>query len=364
MQKRIIILLIIIITIILVGIAIFFGFKSYHFKLTSNLDAVLLNEDYEIPSFSAEIFNKDLSKYVDITSEIDNKVIGEYKIDYKLKWLFIKDAISIKVKVIDNISPIISLLGKDNITIYVGDKYKEEGVTITDNYDSNLKPEITSDIDVNKVGDYLVNYTAKDSSGNTASVSRKVKVIKKIVVPQIIVTDNNKWYQNIIEGPTYIKGILLVNKKYKLPSTFNPGVDVTANAALNEMFSAAKNEGYIMKLISGFRSYNTQVSLYNNKLKTRTREDVDKTNARPGHSEHQSGLAFDIDSLSSNYINTPNGKWLSTHAHLYGFIIRYPKDKTSITGYSYEPWHIRYVGVEHATYMYNNNLCLEEYLGV
>ena len=117
-------------------------------------------------------------------------------------------------------------------------------------------------------------------------------------------------------------------------------------------------------LVSGYRSYYDQKSTYNYWVSVYGQKDADTISARPGHSEHQTGLAFDITSLNSSYGETEEGIWLRENCFKYGFIIRYPKGKEHITGYAYEPWHIRYVGVEHATYIMNNNLTLEEYLGI
>ena len=91
---------------------------------------------------------------------------------------------------------------------------------------------------------------------------------------------------------------------------------------------------------------------------------ADTYSARAGHSEHQTGLAFDVGKIDDNYGNTKEGVWLKNNAHIYGFIIRYPKGKEHITGYKYEPWHIRYLGVDIATKVYNKGVTLEEYLGI
>ena len=87
----------------------------------------------------------------------------------------------------------------------------------------------------------------------------------------------------------------------------------------------------------------------------------DKVSARPGFSEHQTGLAIDINSLDESFENTVAGKWLAENSSKYGFILRYPKGKEGITGYNYEPWHLRYVGKKLATYLYKHNLVFEEY---
>ena len=163
---------------------------------------------------------------------------------------------------------------------------------------------------------------------------------------------------------TYIQGILIANKTYPLPSTYNPGVDSTANSALNELFAAASKDGLNLFVASGFRSYSTQKQLYDNYAARDGAAEADRYSARPGHSEHQTGLAFDINMADSSFEGTPEAKWLAKNSHKYGFVIRYPQGKEHITGYIYEPWHIRYLGVKTATDVYNSGLCLEEYLGI
>ena len=91
---------------------------------------------------------------------------------------------------------------------------------------------------------------------------------------------------------------------------------------------------------------------------------ADTYSARPGHSEHQTGLAIDLNDVTDNFGNSREGKWVAAHCHEYGFIIRYPKGKQKITGYMYEPWHVRYVGVKLATKIHDSGLTLEEYLGI
>ncbi len=167
-----------------------------------------------------------------------------------------------------------------------------------------------------------------------------------------------------IAGPTYIGGILVVNKTYPLPSDYNPGLDATCKAQFDALAAAAAKEGLNIWLASGFRSYSRQATIYNNYLNWYGQEKTDTLSARPGHSEHQTGLAIDVNSITDAFANTPEAPWLTEHAHEFGFIIRYPKGKEHITGYKYEPWHIRYLGVETATAVYNSGLCLEEYLGI
>lgn len=164
---------------------------------------------------------------------------------------------------------------------------------------------------------------------------------------------------------TYIDGILIVNKTYPLPKSYAPGWDATASEKLLEMFAAAKDEeGLYYKVLSGYRSYVDQTIIYNGYVARDGQAAADRYSARPGHSEHQSGLAFDLNKTSTSFGETPEGIWLKDNCHRFGFIIRYPKDKEEITGYMYEPWHVRYLGVETATAVYESGLCLEEYLGI
>lgn len=165
-------------------------------------------------------------------------------------------------------------------------------------------------------------------------------------------------------GATYVDGILIANKTYGLPSTYAPGLDSTTESQFNALSAAAAQEGLNIWLASGYRSYDYQSRIYNNYVSIYGSETADTFSARPGHSEHQTGLAIDVNSIDDSFAGTPEAIWLENHAHEYGFIIRYPKGKESITGYKYEPWHIRYLGVETATAVYNSGLTLEEYLGI
>ncbi|MBQ9975962.1 MAG: D-alanyl-D-alanine carboxypeptidase family protein [Clostridia bacterium] len=183
-------------------------------------------------------------------------------------------------------------------------------------------------------------------------------------------TDNKDVYSTVnvtvVPQPdlTYIDGILIVNKTYPLPNTYAPGWETEASGPLWEMISAAKAEGINLWMTSGYRSYYDQEYIYNGYVARDGQAEADTYSARPGHSEHQTGLAYDLNDLASNFGETAEGKWVAENCHKYGFIVRYPKEKEAITGYIYEPWHIRYLGVEKATEVYESGLCLEEFLGI
>lgn len=170
-------------------------------------------------------------------------------------------------------------------------------------------------------------------------------------------------YYDTVE-PTYIDGVLLVNKEYALPRDYGDGADPEAYQAFLKLQAGARWAGYSMPMLSGYRSFDYQDELYNDYVMADGRDLANTYSAWPGHSEHQTGLAFDVGRISMQFANTGAGQWLARHAHEYGFIIRYPAGKEDITGYQYEPWHIRYLGVDLATKVYESGLCLEEYLGV
>ena len=174
-------------------------------------------------------------------------------------------------------------------------------------------------------------------------------------------------YSIVVEnGVTYIDGVLIVNKTYSLPSSYGNGLTDEVSTAFQKMKNAATKDGITLSIISGYRSYSRQDTIYHNYVQRDGKSEADTYSARPGHSEHQSGLAFDLNSLESSFANTKEGKWLNEHAYEYGFILRYPKGKTNETGYVYEPWHFRYVGEELAKKLYNdgNWITLEAYFGV
>ena len=180
-----------------------------------------------------------------------------------------------------------------------------------------------------------------------------------------------------IDGVTYIDGILVVNKTYSLPESFTAPnsngygycltclTDETINA-FNEMKADAQSIGLNLYISSGYRSYSYQETLYNNYVNQDGKEEADTYSARPGHSEHQTGLAFDLNTIDDSFAYTEEGKWVKDNCYKYGLILRYPKGKEDKTGYQYESWHLRYVGKELAQKLYNdgNWITLEEHFNI
>src|SRR5690606_25696674 len=201
---------------------------------------------------------------------------------------------------------------------------------------------------------YKVNY-----AGKTGYVSSQYL--------KLLTSDNPKL--TVKNGITYVDGVIVVNKRYSLPSTYNPGESKEARSAFNKMLADAKQKNISFQVISGFRTYDYQKNLYNRYVKTYGEAEASRFSAKAGHSEHQTGLTFDIGGpneahwLKQSFDKTAEGKWLAANAHRFGFIMRYPNGKEGVTGYMYEPWHFRYVGVERATKIFNSGKTIEEYYG-
>lgn len=198
------------------------------------------------------------------------------------------------------------------------------------------------------------------------------------------------FYGDIVTLTNPESTLALVNKNYALPEDYvptdlvylentplyAPGRNNEANylreiaaQALTEMFETAKQEqGYTLIARSGYRSYETQVGLYRHYVQTNGQWYADAYSARAGHSEHQTGLTIDVTSrsvssgLSATFGTSPEGQWVAQNCHKFGFIIRYPDGRTDEVGYEYEPWHLRYVGIDAATEIFENNSILEDYL--
>lgn len=178
--------------------------------------------------------------------------------------------------------------------------------------------------------------------------------------------------------------LILLNRNYRLPDGYVPPkletvvegssekLDSRVAGFYHQMYNAALADGITLTPVSGYRSVARQKRNFENRIAMYEKQGLNKVDATvkasqivllPGTSEHNAGLAMDICSLSVSFENTAEFRWLDAHAHEYGFILRYPKDKTHITNITYEPWHYRYVGVEVATELKTSGMVLEEYLG-
>lgn len=174
-----------------------------------------------------------------------------------------------------------------------------------------------------------------------------------------------------VSQPTIINGIVLANKKHPLPTNYNPGENPVARQKVNKLISDAQALGLnVSNQVSGFRAYSTQAGLYNNYVAAHGKQEADRFSARPGYSEHQTGLVFDLidnqgqllGAEGTNESSKKAAEWLEKNAHKYGFIVRYKPEFVEKTGYMEESWHIRYVGEDVAKTIHERNISLEEYL--
>lgn len=359
-------MLIAVIGFLIVGIA---GLWWYMHKDHEALDAMkieFLSEKAEIEygaEFDANQLIKSVKGELKTVPAIDTKKLGKQEITFIITKDGIDKKIPYTVEVKDHQAPVI-VLKAEQLELSINEAFQLDDyiTSVKDIVDGELTKSdeetkggywIKGNVDATKAGTYDIMIHAMDLNGNTAE-----KTIKVIVKEQGETKTSGT--TGDIE-PTYINGILLVNKTHGLPKDFGE-TDPTAYAALQQLQADASKAGYDIPLMSGYRSYDYQVQLYNNYVAQEGQEAADTYSARPGFSEHQTGLTFDIGQMEYDYGDTPAGTWLHTHAHEYGFIIRYPEGKEAITGYRYEPWHVRYVGVEHATAVYQKGITLEEYL--
>lgn len=185
------------------------------------------------------------------------------------------------------------------------------------------------------------------------------------------------YYQDMVATDTNKDVLMLVNKYNYLSSSYVPkdletidanysrGVNNklrhVAKVAFEKMAAAAKLDNIIIFNQSAYRSYQSQVTIYNRSVASYGVEESDKTSARPGNSEHQTGLTLDINSVDNSFKNTSEYQWLIKNSYKYGFILRYPENKEEITGYAYEPWHYRYVGLDAASKINEEGITFDEY---
>lgn len=200
------------------------------------------------------------------------------------------------------------------------------------------------------------------------------------VVALINVDAYKDWYKEIVNSDISKDNLLIVNKFYKLNNDYEPDdlvaisnwyaydkathMRAEAYDKFVSMYNAAKTDGMTLIINSSYRTYAYQEDLWNRKKTAEGQESADNFVARAGHSEHQTGLAIDITTYgvkNFNFEEFEEFEWMQKNAYKYGYILRYPKDKEYITGYSYESWHYRYVGVEVATYIYQNQITFDEY---
>lgn len=289
------------------------------------------------------------------------------------------------VQIQDTTAPVIQC--SSTVNVLVGSNPDMTSIaSATDNSNEEVTPQLSGSYSTDEVGSFDLTFTASDPSGNEAAVDFTLNVIDAADYEQIsdslkdedgnitFMTDNG--YQGTIDsdGVVSVEDIIIVSSSTPLPSTYGSGIDADALNAFTEMRSAAAADNVSIYLMYAFRSYSQQSYRYSNMVRYYGEEAASIYCAEAGCSEHQTGLAFDVntsndrasDELASQFVETDAGAWLIENCYKYGFIIRYPEGKEAVTGYAYAPWHIRYVGTDLAEQLYNDGdwITLEEYFGL
>lgn len=318
---------------------------------------------------------------VNITNEIKYKKVKIDKLKtYPITYQVGDTKFMYKMKVVDTTAPI--LTGESTVTLKQGETFDQAILNLKaiDNFDKDISDQITckDTVDTSIPKEYPLLYTVKDSSGNTS----KLEVMVIVEAKEIVNNETNQANSagssnsqpsgiNIVSNPNDIT--VMINKQNKLPDGWAPS-DLTsignnhylryeAAISLNQMRQDAMNSGIPFNVVSSYRTQAYQANLYNNYY---ANDPINAPfySALPRTSEHELGLAIDVSydyALHDDLQNSSLGQWLAAHAHEYGWIMRYPYGKTNITGYVFEAWHYRYVGVNLATALRNSGLTMEEY---
>ena len=368
--KIIIVISVLVVVILIIG-GIYLNSKRLVLEYENNIEVDVNEKIYNLDA----IKNIKNGKIITKRELVNTTKLGKVKVSFQVENFF-KKRVKYKyiVNVVDKEAP--KIIFKNELESEIGEEIDLlKDVTVEDNSKENIIPQVEGEYDINKSGDYKLYYIAEDTSGNKAKEEFILHIKEKNVEKQVTSNDNqgttsfttSKGFKGVTKnGVTYIEGYLVVNKTYTLPSSYGNGLTNATTEAFNNMQAAAKADGLNIYISSGFRSYSYQKTLYNNYVNRDGVVAADTYSARAGHSEHQSGLAFDVNTINDSFANTEEGKWLNDNCYKYGFILRYPKGKSDETGYQYEPWHFRYVGVELAEKLYNNGnwITVEDYFGI
>ena len=216
----------------------------------------------------------------------------------------------------------------------------------------------------NNLEKYLSYVTLHDLSAT--EVIREVNVgLYRGYYEDMVATDVSKNYLMIVNKYYYLTGEFEPDDLETISNGCNGGGNPTlrhdARVQFENLCNDAKKLGLNIHSVSAYRSYATQVRVYNSKVQNRGQAVADTISARPGNSEHQTGLTLDVNQTSSEFAKTNEYTWLQNNAYKYGFIERYPKDDVKITGYDWEPWHYRYIGIEEATKLHEEGITFDEY---
>ena len=380
-KKKIVILILLIIILIILTILLI---QHLLFKNDKNIFSSLNNYKEENYNLYVSYYDKnnDLDKekivnFINYCSQSNIDCVNSY--DKLIEYYTLDD---FKLENLDkyvNLKNKYSTIENSNIIKLINNELEEYIENI--NTDQSLKDENNKDYIVN----FLLNlinekYYKKDNLERYVNYySKNNNLTSKEIVTNVNSNLDTPFYENYESTDTSKDTLMIVNKHYKIENNYKPGNLVTVLSEhgypnkiradvyeeFKKMYNAAKNDNVSIFIASPYRSYSDQNSLYTYYVNTDGKQNADTYSARPGFSEHHTGLAMDLIPEYGldldTFENSDGFKWMQENAYKYGFILRYPKDKEYITGYIYEPWHYRYVGISAATTIKNEGLTFEEY---
>ena len=380
-KKKIVILILLIIILIILTILLI---QHLLFKNDKNIFSSLNNYKEENYNLYVSYYDKnnDLDKekivnFINYCSQSNIDCVNSY--DKLIEYYTLDD---FKLENLDkyvNLKNKYSTIENSNIIKLINNELEEYIENI--NTDQSLKDENNKDYIVN----FLLNlinekYYKKDNLERYVNYySKSNNLTSKEIVTNVNSNLDTPFYENYESTDTSKDTLMIVNKHYKIENNYKPDNLVTVLSEhgypnkiradvyeeFKKMYNAAKNDNVSIFIASPYRSYSDQNSLYTYYVNTDGKQNADTYSARPGFSEHHTGLAMDLIPEYGldldTFENSDGFKWMQENAYKYGFILRYPKDKEYITGYIYEPWHYRYVGISAATTIKNEGLTFEEY---
>ena len=380
-KKKIVILILLIIILIILTILLI---QHLLFKNDKNIFSSLNNYKEENYNLYVSYYDKnnDLDKekivnFINYCSQSNIDCVNSY--DKLIEYYTLDD---FKLENLDkyvNLKNKYSTIENSNIIKLINNELEEYIENI--NTDQSLKDENNKDYIVN----FLLNlinekYYKKDNLERYVNYySKNNNLTSKEIVTNVNSNLDTPFYENYESTDTSKDTLMIVNKHYKIENNYKPDNLVTVLSEhgypnkiradvyeeFKKMYNAAKNDNVSIFIASPYRSYSDQNSLYTYYVNTDGKQNADTYSARPGFSEHHTGLAMDLIPEYGldldTFENSDGFKWMQENAYKYGFILRYPKDKEYITGYIYEPWHYRYVGISAATTIKNEGLTFEEY---
>ena len=380
-KKKIVILILLIIILIILTILLI---QHLLFKNDKNIFSSLNNYKEENYNLYVSYYDKnnDLDKekivnFINYCSQSNIDCVNSY--DKLIEYYALDDFKFENLDKYVNLKNKYSTIENSNIIKLINNELEEYIENI--NTDQSLKDENNKDYIVN----FLLNlinekYYKKDNLERYVNYySKNNNLTSKEIVTNVNSNLDTTFYENYESTDTSKDTLMIVNKHYKIENNYKPDNLVTVLSEhgypnkiradvyeeFKKMYNAAKNDNVSIFIASPYRSYSDQNSLYTYYVNTDGKQNADTYSARPGFSEHHTGLAMDLIPEYGldldTFENSDGFKWMQENAYKYGFILRYPKDKEYITGYIYEPWHYRYVGISAATTIKNEGLTFEEY---